>query len=123
MTAAIVVNDSTGDTMSPDLVLGYETARQSRNLVHDLIGGGTAVSLIMPRLRAGNLSLFFAAEAAAFQALAIHGREASFTLTDTDIPDIGMTYVLANGADVILTLDDATRLRWVLSVPYQEIVP
>lgn len=123
MTAVIVANDTTGGSTSPDLVLGYQTARHSRNLVHDLIGGGIAVSLIAPRLRSGVLNLFYRDEADGWAGLALHSRESSFTLTDTDVPEIGMSYVLSDGADLELQLDPDTLTRWLLNVPYQEIVP
>lgn len=122
MTTTITADDASGTT-TPLLVLGYDTARQSRNIVHDLIGGGIAVALIAPRPRSGVLELLYSVEADAWAALALHARETTFTLVDTDVPDVNMSYLLNGTADLGLSLDQDTRKVWVLAVPYQEIVP
>ncbi|WP_433586364.1 hypothetical protein [Microbacterium hydrocarbonoxydans] len=119
MASLITVNDGTGATSSPALVLGYKTSRQSQNIVHDIIGGGIAVTLIRPRPRAGTLELFYLTEAAAFDALAKHARESTFTLTDTERPSVNMTYATEGAID--LALDDQGRKRWIVSVGYQEV--
>lgn len=118
MTSSIIANNGAGST-APTLILGYETGRESRNVVHDLIGGGIAVALVAPRPRSGDLRLFYPAEADAWAALALHSHESTFSLTDSDRPGVGMTYV-ANGR-IALALDDQTRTRWVVTVPYQEV--
>jgi hypothetical protein len=123
MTTTITANDSTGDSTTPELVTGYQTARASRNVVHDLIGGGIAVSLIAPRPRAGQLELLYPLEADGWAALALHARETSFDLVDDDVPDVSMSYVVDGSADLQLTLDDDTRRVWLLAVPYQEVTP
>lgn len=118
MTTTITrVSDSA--TSSPDLVLGYATARRSRNVIHDLIGGDIAVTLVSTAPRSGTLELFYVDEAEAWDALELHTGADTFTIADTDRPDIGMTYVLSG--DVGLALDEQTRDHWVVSVAYQEI--
>lgn len=119
MTTLINANDGTGTSVSPALVLGYETSRESQNQVHQIIGGGIAVTLVRPNPRSGTLELFFLEEADAVAALELHSREATFTLSDTDRPSIGMTYVCDGTTS--LRLDDQTRRRWILSVGYQEV--
>lgn len=119
MASLIAVNDGNGQTVSPALVLGYQTSRSSQNIIHDLIGGGIAVTLIRPRPRSGTLELFFLTEEVGFDALEKHGRETTFTLTDSDRASVNMTYALDGTLD--LRLDEATRERWVLSVGYQEV--
>lgn len=121
MSATITANDTTGDQTTPTLILGYESDRESRNIIHDLIGGGIAVSLIAPRPRSGTITLFYPTEADAFAALELHSRETTFTLVDTDVPAVGMTYVL--DGSVTIALDDTTRVPWTLAVAYQEIEP
>lgn len=121
MTSVISVNDGTSSTISPTLVLGYETSRESLNIVHDLIGGGIAVTLVRPRPRAGTLEFFFTSEADAFDALTKHSRETTFTLADTDRASVNMTYVVDGSTN--LALDNATRTRWVVRVGYQEVEP
>lgn len=119
MASLITVNDGTTSSISPALVLGYQTARESQNIVHDLIGGGIAVTLVRPRPRSGRLELFFLTEADGFAALTKHGLETTFTLSDTDRPAVAMTYVTEGAID--LALDDEGRTRWVLTVGYQEV--
>lgn len=121
MTSTITASNSAGTT-SPTLVLGYETTRESRNVVHDLIGGGIAVALIAPRPRSGELRLFYPVEADAWAALALHAEETTFALTDTDRPAVGMTYAVGDGG-VRLGLDETTRNHWVVTVSYQEVTP
>lgn len=119
MTTTITrVSDS--ETTTPDLVLGYESARQSRNIIHELIEG-IAATLVAANPRSGDLHLFYTAEADAWAALELHSTADVFTLTDTDIPAIGMSYVLAG--NVGIALDGATRAQWAVTVPYQEIEP
>lgn len=119
MASLITANDGVTASISPALVLGYQTARESQNIVHDLIGGGIAVTMIRPRPRSGTLELFFLTEADGFAALTSHGAETTFTLSDSDRPSVGMTYVTDGAID--LELDEATRTRWVLRVGYQEV--
>lgn len=118
MATVITVNDGTGTTVSPTLVLGYATARESQNIVHDIVGGGIAVTIIRPRPRSGTLELFFTEETPAFAALEVFARESTFTLSDTDRPSVNMTYVINGTADLAL---DSSRKRWTLSAGYQEV--
>ena len=120
MGSLITVNDGSGTSTSPALVLGYDTQRASQNIVHDIIGGGIAVSLIRPRPRAGTLELFYLTEAAAFAALDLHSIESTFSLADSDRPAVNMTYAL-DGSGVQVALDPETRNRWIVSVSYQEV--
>lgn len=117
----ITVQDGTGATTSPVLVLGYETARESRNIVHDTLDGGIAVSMIPPRPRSGVLRLFYLDEATAAAALELHGRDAYFTLDSDERPSISMAYIIRDALE--LRLDEDTRERWTLDVGYQEIEP
>ncbi len=118
--STLITASGTGSTTSPELVLGYDTARESRNIVHDLISGDIAVTLIAPRPRSGTLELLYFDEAAAFAGLALHEQETTFTLDDDDSAGVSMTYVVS-GSGIRLTLDDETRDAWVLSVGYQEV--
>lgn len=117
----ITVQDGTAASTTPDLVLGYETARSTRTIVHDTLDGGIAVSLIAPRPRAGTLRLFYKDQADAFAALELHARLSTFALVSTERPLINMVYTVA-GSDARLQLDPQTRGRWTVDVPYQEVI-
>ena len=120
MSTTITATNGAGAT-SPSLILGYEADREGRNIVHDLIGGGIAVALIAPRPRSGDLQLFYPVEADAWASVALHAEESSFSVTDTDRPAVGMTYVVTDG--VKIALDSQTRNRWVVTVSFQEVEP
>lgn len=117
----ITVQDGTGASTAPALILGYQTARTSRSIVHDTLDGGIAVSLIPPRPRSGTLRLFYTEQADAFAALELHARVSTFALVSDERAPINMVYTVA-GSDLRLELDEQTRHRWTLDVPYQEVV-
>lgn len=108
-------------TIAPDLVLSYETTRASANRTHELLGGGTAVTLRPPGLRTGTLKLFFLTDAASAAAEALHLVPGVFTFSTPTRPTTDLRYVVADGGRITRTLDDATQLRWVLSVDFQEV--
>lgn len=120
-TAEITGAGLAGSTV-PALVLGYETTRESRNQVHDLIDGGIAVVLIPPRPRSGELQLLYPDEADAWGALDFFAHATTYTLTDSSRPGVGMAFVIADSNGVRLELDDDTRDVWVVTVPYQEVL-
>ena len=121
MSTTIRAQDGSGASTAPFMVLGYETARESRNLVHDTLDGGIAVALYVPRPRSGTLRLFYLTEADAAAAATLHARNTSFTLESTDRTTINMAYVTVGTTRT--ALDDATRNRWTVDVGYQEVLP
>jgi hypothetical protein len=121
MTATISATNGAG-TSTPELVLSpYETAWQSRNVVHDLIGGGIAVSIVPPRPRAGVFDALYLTESDAFGCAELHQQPTTFTLTESDRPQVGMTYVI-EGA-VTVRLDEETQNVWIVTIGYQEVTP
>lgn len=116
-----ITRTSDSATTVPTLVLGYATTREGRNVIHDLIGGDIAVTLVPPRPRAGTLRLFYLTEAEAYAALQLHAEATTFSLVTDDLVHIDMTYVLAGNVGV--QLDDETRVQWVTEVDYQEVSP
>lgn len=119
MTTTITATTS-GDSTTPLGIDGYEAERTSQNIVHDLISGGIAVTLIAPRPRSGTLELVYGNEADANAALELHAQEDTFELVRDDVASVNMTYVI-DGA-VRLTISQ-TRKEWTLSVGYQEVTP
>lgn len=120
MTNTITVQDGSGATTTPALILGYDTSSQSRNRVFDTLDGGILVAVYPTRPRAGTLRLFYLEETAAATARDLHTREATFTLASTERPSINMAYAVFGA--VRLELDPETRDRWTVEVGYQEIV-
>lgn len=106
--------------LAPDMVMGYDTGRQSRNTVHQFLSGTVGATQLPSSLRSGTLRLFFQDPAAAANAEKVHAGAGFFTFTDDANPAEGMTYVV-NGS--LRSYQDATRLRRILEIPYAEITP
>lgn len=119
MTATITATNGAG-TVTPLMILStYAATSGGRNVVHSLIGGGLAVSLVGSDPRSGTFDAFFTVEADAWACLALHREPTTFTLTDTDVPAVNMTYAV-NG-DVVIALDENTASVWTVSIGYQEV--
>lgn len=116
-----ITRTSDSATTVPDLVDGYEASLSSRNVIHDLIGGDIAVTLVAPRPRSGTLALVYAVEADAWAGFNLHAVTDTFTIASDEVSAVDMTYVV--DGDVQIALDEETRTVWVVSVGYQEITP
>lgn len=112
----------TGDVTTPLLVTGYQTTRESRNIRHQLIDGGTAFGLLDPDPRSGDLQYLYSTEAEAAACVEMHTVKTTFTLVDDDLSTIGMTYVVGNGG-VRSELESQTRKLWLVTISYWEIIP
>lgn len=109
------------DTVTPVLVTGYESARETQTVVHRVIGRADPdISLRPAALRTGTLELLFDSETDAEAAELAHAQAAIWTLTDFDRSTVGMSYVVADGS-VTRTLDDETRTYWTVAVPFVEV--
>jgi len=107
-------------SVSPSLVLGYKSTRQAGNLIHPIIQRTDPdVTLAPAGLRTGTLELFCLDLAQALEVETLHAGAGVCQLEDTDLPALNMLYVAAGA--IGLELDDETRLRWVVSVDYQEV--
>lgn len=107
-------------TITPDLILGYETAQESRNIIHKIIGRPDPDVTLQPAaLRNGQLSMFFLTGAAAVACQALHAGAAVFTLTAPELPSIAMRYVV--DGTISPALVEPTTGRWTVSVDYQEV--
>lgn len=121
MSATITASNGAGSSTPTTVLSPYATGWVSRNVVHDLADGDIAVSLVMPRPRAGTLDLLYPDEASAFACAALHEEVSTFTLVETDRPNVSMTYVV-DGA-VSVRLDEGTLEQFLVSVDYQAINP
>jgi hypothetical protein len=107
--------------VEPILVDGYETTRAARSVVHTVVGRTFPdVTLRAPGPRRGALRMLFATEAEAVRAFAILSEPRAFTLSEPDLPGIGMRFVVADG-DLSAGLDDTTRRVWWVRVPFVEV--
>lgn len=108
-------------TLTPQLLLGYASTRDSGNIIHRAIDDPSNIDVTLrpASLRSGTLRFLFLTHAEGLAAEALHSNATALTLNDTDLPGVDMSYVVDGRIE--LELDDETRLRWVLSVDYQEV--
>lgn len=110
-------------SIAPQIVLGVDTEREARNIVHPILGSALSdVSLRPASLRKGILTLGFfgpTADADSLSALDIHAGGNVLTLVSIDRPSSGMTYVCTGR--VSRQLEDQTRDAWIVTVEYEEV--
>lgn len=110
-------------SITPEVVNGFEASREARSIVHTILGRPDPDVTFRPAgLRSGTLSLVFADGATAASAEAALTVPQVLTLTDPDVPKVGMSFVVAGGG-VRTVLDDETRTVWIVEVPFQEVTP
>ena len=107
-------------TISPPAKLTAAESIQSRNIVHELLGGGVAVTFGADPLRTGTLAMYFGDETSCEEAYLFFKNGYVFELTDTDKPSTNMYFVVAGSIERELQMD--TRDGWILSVDVQEVV-
>ena len=115
------ITHSTG-TITPTVVDGYEAEIEGRSIVHTILGRSDPDITTRPSgLRTGTLSLVFASKADAWAAIAVLRIPQVLTLTDPDVPEVGMSFVFAGGS-LVPRLDDTTRSVWTVALPFQEVL-
>lgn len=144
MTSVIEYGDD--GVIIPTLINGYQTARESRNVIHNVVGRSAPdVTLRPAALRKGTLTMVFGgtaggegyifldgyitlletaaadAELSSKDAFDAHSEPNVFVLRDGNRSTIEMTYVV--DGQVTRELDPSTRRVWIVSVDYQEISP
>ena len=106
------------DTITPWDRIGFESHNQPRTIVHDLLNGDIAVSIIPPRPRSGPLLLLFAEADDAETARQALLAPAVWTVTDP-VPAInGLRFVVS---DDISPAQQDDRSTWLLNLGYQEV--
>lgn len=119
---AAVITHASGEIV-PEVVNGFEGSSEVRSIVHTVLGREDPDITFRPAgLRRGTLLLVFADGASANAAAAVLRIPQQFTLSDEDVPEVGMDFVVAGG-DVRQTLDPETRTVWIVTVPFQEVTP
>lgn len=107
-------------TITPELVLGWESSQESKNILHDIIGKVSPdVTLKAPSLRNGTLTTFWLDETDAEACRALHSNLGSFTLASDEITQANMTYVTAG--TIAMMLDEDTRAYWTVEIEFQEV--
>jgi len=109
-------------TITPRLVLGYESTREAGNVLHPILGrAAPAVTYRPAQLRTGRMELLFVDEATAVAAEDALAVAESCTLASDVRASIIMTFVLSG--TLTRTLDDATRDAWTVAFDWTEVAP
>lgn len=106
-------------TLTPKLVLGWQSEQPSKTQIHPIIGSTTPDVTTRPSLkRSGTLEVLFNTETNANTCRTMHTAAGTFTLASTDLSHISMSYVVA-GAVTVKIAD--TMNHWIVSIGYQEV--
>lgn len=119
---AAIITHSAG-TITPGVIDGFSATIPARTIVHAILGRSDPDITFKPAgLRTGTLQLVFATGADAAAAVAALRIPQVLTLSDADVPEVGMSFVVAEG-DLVSALDPRTRRVWTVTVPFQEVLP
>lgn len=114
------ITHSTG-TITPTSMPEWESEAPARSIVHTILNRPDPDITKRPTgLRRGTLTLVFATGAAAYAARAILAVPQVLTLANSDVPQVGMKFVVADG-DISDVYGQAKE--WTLTVPFQEVTP
>lgn len=120
ITSTEVISDGTTAQTAPLLTSGYQSSRQSRTVVHEVLGRSYPDITQFPMsLRSGNLTLVYDNEADSVECERMHTGGYVMTYSDSDLQSASMNYVV-NGA-LTRELDPQTRTVWLVTVAYQEV--
>jgi len=104
----------------PELVTGYDSRRESGNLLHTIIGRADPdVTLKAAGLRQGTLEVWCPSHSSVLEVEALHAQVGVLHLTDDDAPGVAMHYVVSGAIDV--TPEFGTP-RWLVRVAYAEVI-
>lgn len=109
-------------SFSPDLITGWSSEQESRNIIHAIIGRPTPDVTLKPApARTGMIEMFFAVGAESFLARSILATGAVFTIISDETPWLdGLTFVLIGTLSA--TLNPESRTSWMLSTGFQEVI-
>lgn len=113
--------DTVYETVKPVLTSAYDVTSDSRNVVKDVLGRSMPDVILFPAgPRKGRLTWLFESVAEALECVRLHRGTDLLTFTDTELPGIGMSYVL-NGA-IGAAPDWQAPTRWTVTLEFLEVV-
>lgn len=115
-----LISSDVGD-FSPYLRMSAETNNATRNIVHELLGGGVAVTFGGDTLATSSLEMLFTSEADSLDAYTKLNTGHIFQLTDYSKISTSMYFVVAGSITrTYLTDTDDT---WTITVDIQQVNP
>jgi hypothetical protein len=107
-------------TVTPHLLLGWETTRQSRNVIHEIIGAPEPyVTLVAAATESGTLQFLFDNVTDADAAMDLFASGQVITMAVDDLDTLTMDIVLSDR--VSRTLDDQTLTRWIVAADIRQV--
>ena len=108
-------------SFSPYLRMTAETTIASRNIVHELIGGGVAVTFGGDSPASSTLDMLFTSEAASLEAYTQLNTGHIFELTDYSKTSTSMFFVVSGNITREYVIDSEDT--WTISCDIQQVVP
>lgn len=115
-----VISSDVG-SFSPLLRTTAELSVDSRNIIHELLGGGVAVTFGGTSLATSSLEMLFTTEAAALDAYNKLNTGHIFQLTDYSKTSTSMYFVVSGSITREYLTESADT--WVVSCDIQQVVP
>lgn len=115
-----LISSDAGD-FSPYLRLTAEQSIGTRNIIHELLGGGVAVTFGGDTLATATLEMLFTSEADSLDAYTKLNTGHIFQLTDYDKTSTSTYFVVAGS--ITRTFEVDTPDTWTISVDIQEVTP
>lgn len=121
MTYIQPVISSDAGSFSPLLRTTAELSVDSRNIIHELLGGGVAVTFGGTSLATSSLEMLFTTEASALDAYTQLNTGHIFELTDYSKTSTSMYFVVAGNISREYQTESADT--WIVSCDIQQVVP
>jgi hypothetical protein len=115
-----VISSDVG-TFSPYLRYSAESSLSSRNVVHELLSGGVAITFGGATLQTSTLEMLFTSEADSVEAFTQLNQGHIFELVDSSKPSTSLYFVVAGDITRGLEIDSADL--WTISVDIQQVEP
>lgn len=110
-------------TITPDLVLGWDSTRDARTQVHPVLGRPDPEVTLRPAgTRTGTLVLFFTDLADAQAAEDAHATPGVWSMDNTTEGAPSLAAYVVSGP-ITLRAEGPNLDRWLVEVAYQEVVP
>lgn len=120
-THTITALDGTGASFSPKTITRVDGSNDSANIVHQLIDGTIAATLVGDLPPSGTLTVIFTSDNEMRAAREILARPCAFALASSTRPVVDMTFI--RQGQLRPGMNDTVRSIWEFEVGYQEVIP
>jgi hypothetical protein len=115
----VTITHSTG-SISAASIESYATTRESKNILHSIIGRNSVEVTTAPAgLRSGSVKFLFLNHTNALTAEALLAKAGTFTLAISEMTGLNMTFVLS-GSLTVEQLSEGFE-QWTVEVDFQEV--